>query len=222
MEERSETTCTRSTVSMSVSQAYVYSGRGLGLNFLKKCIHQALVPESPQQCVLLWTQSPSPDLGWLFPKTRGRRTRKIWLKLFQCDPRLVDPEQVGARSTRLSGARSPNCSGYFFLFSQANVFRMIISVFTHWPIVLACFADTVGRFYLLCHWVIAGRCDGGQERQDGLSGVEMTCSTSGLHLVQTHGAEWMGREDGCPSRRGRNSLVGKWPSQQQAWQWALL
>ena len=207
---------------MSVSRVNVYSGWGLGLNFLKNCRHQALVPESPQECILLWTQSPSPDLRWLFPKMGGQRTRKIWLKLFQCDPRLVDPEQVGARSTHLSGARSLNCSSYFFLSSQANVFLMIVSVFTHWAIVLACFGNTVGQFYLLCRWVIAGRCDGGQERQDGLSGIEMTRSRSGLHLVQTHGAEWTGREDGCPSRRGRNSLLGKRSSQQQAWQWALL
>ena len=40
--------------------------------------------------------------------------------------------------------------------------------------------------------MIAGSCDGGQERQD-VDCLEVTHSRSELLLVQTHGAEWMGR-----------------------------
>lgn len=130
VEEESQTTFTWLNVSMSVSRVNVHSGWGLGLNFLKNCIHQALAPESPQQCLLLWTQSPTPELGRLFPKMGGRGTQKIRFELFQCDPRLVDPEQVWASSMHLLGARSLNCSGYVFLFSQANLFFEWWSVFS--------------------------------------------------------------------------------------------
>ena len=51
--------------------------------------------------------------------------------------------------------------------------------------------------------MVAGSCDGAQERQDGLEGVKMTHSRLALHPVQTHGAEWTGREDGVPPGEDR-------------------
>lgn len=75
--------------------------------------------------------------------------------------------------------------------------------------------------------MIAGRCDGGQERQNGSRQFRGVTSRSELLLVQTRGAERTGRAE----RRGRAAggdgaqclhvPAGELSSEQQTRQWAL-